>query len=70
MGSGSTAAAIRYERATGELVRGRSHAQKGFEDLGSLREWLQNNPTARAGDRAAAENVIRDLEDALRGLSQ
>jgi hypothetical protein len=68
IGSGSTAAAIRYERATGELVGGKSHAQKGLNDLQALKKWLQNNPTASSGDRAAAENVIKDLEDALGDL--
>jgi hypothetical protein len=68
IGSGSTAAAIRYERATGELVGGSSHIQKGQNDIVFFRRWLEENPMAAAGDRAAAENVLKDLEDALRGL--
>ena len=50
IGSGSTAAAIIYERTTGQLVRGRSHVQKGNDDLVALRNWLRDNPTARPGD--------------------
>ncbi len=68
IGSGSTAAAIRYERATGELASGSNHIQKGQNDMVFLRRWLEGNPTATPGDRAAAENVLRDLQDALRGL--
>jgi hypothetical protein len=30
-------------------------------------EWLSKNPTATPGDRAAAENLIRDLRNALGG---
>lgn len=33
----------------------------------SLQKWLQQNPTAAPGDRAAAENVIRDMQNALKG---
>jgi len=32
-----------------------------------LRRWLRNNLTASPGDRAAAENVIQDMIDALAG---
>jgi hypothetical protein len=28
-------------------------------------KWLKNNPTSRPGDRAAAENIIKDLQNAL-----
>ena len=31
-----------------------------------LEQSLRNNPTARPGDRAVAENIIKDLCDALR----
>lgn len=31
----------------------------------ALERWLRNNPTASAGDRAAAENVVKDLKNAL-----
>jgi hypothetical protein len=65
VGSGSTADAIRHEKATGEMVGGKTHTQKGENDLVALKKWLKNNPTADSGDRAAAENIIKDLNDAL-----
>ncbi len=65
IGSGSTAAAIRHELLTGEKVFAKSHFQKGKDIVTSLEKWLKNNPTARSGDRAAAENIIKDLHNAL-----
>jgi hypothetical protein len=65
IGSGSTAAAIRHELATGERVFDKLHSQKGRDSIAALEKWLKNNPTARAGDRAAAENIIKDLQNAL-----
>jgi hypothetical protein len=56
--SGSTADAIRHELATGEAVGGRLHLQKGADSIRALEKWLGNNPNARPGDRAAAEDVI------------
>lgn len=67
VGSGSTAAAVRYERATGGTVGGKMHTQKAGEAVLYLQRWLLNNPTASPGDRVAAENVLRDLGDALAG---
>jgi RHS repeat-associated protein len=66
VGSGSTAAAVRQELATGVPVGGRLHSQKAADGIRSLEKWLERNPTARASDRAAAENVKRDMENALR----
>jgi hypothetical protein len=65
IGSGSTAAAIRHELATGEQVFDTFHSQKGRDSIRCLERWLKNNPTASLGDRAAAENIIKDLKDAL-----
>ncbi|HEV2761787.1 MAG TPA: hypothetical protein VGV38_02240 [Pyrinomonadaceae bacterium] len=65
IGSGSTADAIRHERATGQPVGGRWHTQKGQDTVRALEKWLKDNPAAKPGDRAAAENVIKDLKDAL-----
>lgn len=71
IGSGSTAEAIRYERLfPGESVGGKVHFEKGENYLNGLKDWLARNATASPGDRAAAENMIMDLEDALRGDSQ
>lgn len=65
IGSGSTAAAVRYERASGGSVGGRRHSQKAQDMIRALERWLNANPTVRPGDRAAAENVIRDMKNAL-----
>ena len=65
VGSGSTADAVRYEMETGQPVGGSWHTQKAQDALPKLQRWLQQNPTASAGDRAAIENIIYDLHDAL-----
>ncbi len=65
IGSGSTAAAIRHELATEGRVFGKLQSKKGGDMINALEKWLRNNPTARAGDRAAAENIIKDLRNAL-----
>lgn len=67
IGSGSTAAAVRHELATGGTVGGVTHSQKARDMITALQRWLKNNPTAPSGDRAAAENVIRDMLNALNG---
>ncbi|MFI8384436.1 DUF637 domain-containing protein [Pseudomonas sp. NPDC079086] len=67
VGSGSTAAAIRQELATGQPVGGAFHSQKATDSIVALQKWLDRNSTAAPGDRAAAENVIRDMSNALRG---
>jgi hypothetical protein len=65
VGSGSTADAIRHELATGKQVGGVWHSKKGEDSIKFLERWLKNNPTASPGDRAAAENVLLDLKNAL-----
>ena len=65
IGSGSTADAVRHELATGSQVGGRFHTQKAQDSIRALQRWSNKNPTARPGDRAAAENVIRDRQNAL-----
>jgi hypothetical protein len=67
VGSGTTAAAVRQEAATGGRVGGKTHAVKAQEYVRGLQDWLKNNPKAPPGDRAAAENVIRDMQNALGG---
>lgn len=67
IGSGSTAAAVRHELATGQPVGGSFDSQKATNSIRALERWMSNNPTARPGDRAAAENVIRDMSNALNG---
>jgi hypothetical protein len=66
-GSGSTAAAVRHELATGERVGGRQHSIKTKDGITALENWLIKNPTAKSDDRAAAENVIQDMRNALGG---
>jgi hypothetical protein len=67
VGSGSTAAAVRQELATGQSVGGAFHSQKASESIVKLQRWLNQNPTASSGDRAAAENLIIDMKNALEG---
>lgn len=67
VGSGSTAAAVRQELATGQPVGGAFHSKKAQDGILALQHWLNKNPTAKPGDRAAAENIIRDMSNSLRG---
>ena len=67
IGSGSTADAVRHELATGEKVGGKTHTEKAQTYSVALKNWLDKNPTASAGDRAAAENVLKDMQNALNG---
>jgi hypothetical protein len=67
IGTGSTADAIRRERATGQPVGGKFHTQKGQEYARALQKWLDNNPAASESDRAAARAMMNDLRNALDG---
>lgn len=67
VGSGSTAAAVRQELTTNQAVGEAFHSQKAADSIRALEKWLSNNPAARPADRAAAENIIRDMSNALRG---
>ncbi|GAB7263870.1 hypothetical protein DZJ_04200 [Dickeya ananatis] len=67
VGSGSTADAVRYELATGEKVGGRGHVEKAETYSRALQDWLNKNPQASSSDRAAAENVLKDMQNALKG---
>ena len=67
IGSGSTAAAVRHELATGQPVGSAFHSQKAQDSIFALQKWLDKNPAASPGDRAAAENIIRDMTNSLRG---
>ncbi len=57
----------RVEMTTGQPVGGAFHSQKAEEGIAKLSTWLAKNPTASAADRAAAENIMRDMGNALRG---
>jgi filamentous hemagglutinin len=63
----STADAVRYELETGDKVKGKLHSQKARDSIIELQKWLKQNPNASGKDRAAAENVIRDMQNALNG---
>jgi hypothetical protein len=65
IGSGSTAAAIREEITTGIKVGGKSHIQKGKEYVVFLDGWLKRKIDASVGDVTIAENILKDLKDAL-----
>ncbi len=65
--SDSTAAAIRYELKSGSKVQGKKHLQKGRDLVLRIEKWLRNNSSASPGDRAAAENIIKDTRNALGG---
>lgn len=65
IGNGSTADAIRYEKATGCQVGGRSHIQKGWDYVRALQNWLRRNPNASPSDRQVAQDMLDDLLDAL-----
>ncbi len=67
IGSGSTADAVRYEIATGEKVGGRGHIEKAETYSKALQDWLNKNPQASTSDKAAAENVLKDMQNALKG---
>ena len=67
VGSGSTAAAVRQELATGRSVGGKLHSQKAGDYIKGLQRWINGNPGASLGDRAAAENVLKDLQNAMSG---
>lgn len=65
IGNGSTAAAIRYEKLTGEHLFGKFHSKKGREMIIAFENWIKTHPTAKKSDRIAAENIIKDLKNAL-----
>jgi hypothetical protein len=64
IGSGSTAEALRHEKLTGEAVKGKFHTQKVEEMINRLDDWIKQNPNALTKDKAAAENVLKDLNNA------
>ena len=65
VGDGTTADAIRWERASGELVGGKPHSQKGVQNIRALKRWLRQNPHASAHDRGVAQNELSNLLNAL-----
>jgi hypothetical protein len=67
-GGGTMVAGWRLAAAARKVITAFSAiSQKVANKIRELRKWLRNHPDASPGDRAAAENVIRDLQDALAG---
>lgn len=66
IGTGSTADAVRYETEAGLPVGGVFHTQKAEDYSVALQRWLDLNPNASFSDRSAAQNVLRDLQNALK----
>lgn len=64
IGDGGTADAIRYEFVTGELVGGKSHAQKGRERLKNLENILKRKDLNKE-DKKIAKELYDDLAVAL-----
>lgn len=67
IGSGSTADAVRHELKAGSTVGGKTHSQKAKDYSQALIKWLDKNPNASAKDRAAAEYILKDMQNALKG---
>lgn len=67
VGNGSTAAAYRWERLTGDRVGGKSHTQKLQESLTFFERWTKNNPQASVTDKKAVEEILKDIYSALGG---
>lgn len=61
VGNGSTAAAYRWEKLTGEAVGGKNHTQKIFDSVTFFKKWLKNNPKASNQDRVTVENLLKDI---------
>ena len=66
IGDGGTADALRHEIKTGKLVGGKSHYLKAKERVRSLTK-LVNSGTLSASDKKIAQDLINDLNDALKG---
>lgn len=49
----------------GNHVGGKLHAQEAENYSTALQKWLDVNPNASFSDRSAAQNVLRDLQNAL-----
>lgn len=67
VGNGTTADAIRSERATGQPTGARWHTVKGRESVRALRAWLRRNPVAPQQERTLAQYLLDDLLDAIGG---
>jgi|GEM_PF-2723744 len=64
VGDGGLADALRHELATGQLVGGVSHIQKGFERIANL-ESIIRTQNLNPHDLAVATKLLNDLKNAL-----
>lgn len=54
-------------RSSQNVAFGVGHTQKARDGIRELEKWLTEHPSARPRDRAAAENALTDLRNALNG---
>lgn len=64
IGNGSTADAVRHERATGELLSPNGHTQKLIDRRAQLMR-MRKNPNMSAGDQRIIRDLLKDAQDAL-----
>ena len=64
MCSGSTADAVRFERATRELLSPKGHTQKLIDRRTQLMK-LRKDPNLSAGDRRIIHDILKDTQNAL-----
>ena len=55
------------KKPLGQRVGGAFHTQKANDSITELQRWIDKNPQAMPRDKAAAENVILDMSNALKG---
>lgn len=65
IGSGSSATALREENTFGVRVKGKLHTIKSKQLVVRFERWLQSHPNANPGDRAAAENIVKDMKNSM-----
>ena len=68
VGSGSAMDAFRFERATGQLVGGRSHHTKLLDYRNGLQKLWRNRGNLSVGDRQIVKQLLGDIQNALSGL--
>ena len=65
IGDGGTAAALRHENDSGENVGNKSHRIKAEQRANQIRKILSKSPDHP--DKKLLQNLLDDLEDALKG---
>ena len=69
IGDGGTAAAIKFEKATGLSVGkgGTTHIQKGKEMIRHIEKRILRNRNLSESDRLLAQKLVNDLRNAIGG---